>query len=135
MIELMNCRGMFSEYCINDFKKHIEDYHQGFMIVNDELYLPKYKVLSLELDYDEDTEVIVLDDYNEATSKDKLAQLFNDNDYITNNELIDLAEAICTCDIKGGLDLAVRLCHANYDKGYEDGLCDGLDHSWCRYSK
>ena len=122
MIELMNCKGMFSEYCINDFKKHIEDYHQGFMIVNDELYLPKHKVLSLELDYDEDTECIVLDDYNKATSKDKLAQLFDDYDYITNNELIDLAEAIWTCDIKGGLDLALRLCHVNYWQGYRDGF-------------
>lgn len=122
MIELMNCRGMFSEYCIDDFKKHIEDYHQGFMIVNDELYLPKYKVLLLDLDYDEDTEVLKLYDYNKATAKDKLSQLFDDYDYITNNELIDLAEAIWTCDIKGGLDLAVRLCHANYWQGYQDGF-------------
>lgn len=94
-IELMNCRGMFSDYGINDFKKHIDDYHQGFMIVNDELYLPRYKVLSLGLNYDEDTECIVLDNYNKATAKDKLAQLFNDNDYITN---------------------------ANYWQGYEDGF-------------
>lgn len=98
-IELMNCKGMFSDDCINDFKKHIDDYHQGFMIVNDELYLPKYKVLSLGLHYDKDTEVIVLDDYNKATAKDELAQLFNDNEYVTNDELIDLAEAVWTNDI------------------------------------
>lgn len=122
MIELMNCKGMFSEYCIDDFKKHIEDYHQGFMIVNDELYLPKYKVLLLDLDYDEDTEVLKLYDYNKATSKDQLAKLFDDYDYITNNELIDLAEAIWTNDIKGGLDLAVTLCHNNYWQGYRDGF-------------
>ena len=122
MIELMNCKGMFSEYCINDFKKHIEDYHQGFMIVNDELYLPRYKVVSLGLEYDEDTEVIVLDDYNKATAKDKLAQLFTDNDYITNAELIDFAEAVWTCDIEGAYALLLDLCHANYWEGYDDGF-------------
>lgn len=122
MIELMNCKGMFSEYCINDFKKHIEDYHQGFMIINDELYLPRYKVVSLGLDYDEDTECIVLDDYNKATAKDKLAQLFNDNDYITNNELIDLAEAVWTNDINKAWELVQDLCHDNYWQGYKDGF-------------
>lgn len=122
MIELMNCKGMFLEYCINDFKKHIEDYHQGFMIVNDELYLPKHKVLSLGLDYDEDTEVIKLYDYDKATAKDKLAQLFNDNDYITNNELIDLAEAVWTNDLCKAWDLLLDLCHENYWEGYNRGF-------------
>lgn len=122
MIELMNCKGMFSEYCINDFKKHIEDYHQGFMIVNDELYLPRYKVVSLGLDYDEDTECIVLDDYNKPTAKDKLAQLFDTYDYITNGELIDLVNAIWTNNLKEALDLTVKLCHNNYWQGYRDGF-------------
>lgn len=126
-IELMNCKGMFSEYCINDFKKHIDDYHQGFMIVNNELYLPTYKVMSLGIDYDEDTEVIVLDDYNQATAKDNLAQLFNDNDYITNEELIDLAEAVLTNDLYKAWDLVLELCHTNYWQGYNDGLIE--EHS------
>lgn len=121
-IELMNCKGMFSDDCIDNFKKDIDDYHQGFMIVNDELYLPKYKVISLGLDYDEDTEVIVLDDYNQATAKDKLAQLFNDNDYITNEELTDLAEAVWTNDLYKTLDLVLELCHANYWQGCKDGF-------------
>lgn len=122
MIELMNCKGMFSEYCINDFKKHIEDYHQGFMIVNDELYLPRYKVVSLGLDYAEDTECIVLDDYNKATAKDKLAQLFNDNELVSNAELIDFAEAVWACDIESSYALLLDLCHANYWQGYHDGF-------------
>lgn len=122
MIKLMNCKGMFSEYCINDFKKHIEDYHQGFMIVNDELYLPLYKVGLLDLDYDEGTEVIVLDDYNKATAKDQLAKLFNDYDYINNNDLIDLAEAVWTNNIKETLDIVVTLCHNNYWQGCRAGF-------------
>lgn len=124
-IELMNCNGMFSQDCINDFKKHIDDYHQGFMIVNDELYLPKYKVLSLGLDYDDDTEVIVLDDYNKATAKDKLACLFNDNDYVTNAELIDFGEAVWTNDIVSAYQLMLDVCHANYWRGYHDGFNRG----------
>lgn len=124
-IELMNCKGMFSDYCINDFKKHIDDYHQGFMIVNDELYLPKYKVLSLGLDYDEDTEVIVLDDYNKATAKDKVAQLFNDNDYVSNEELTDLAEAVWTNDIDCACQLMLDMCRAKYWQGYYDGFNRG----------
>lgn len=122
MIELMNCKGMFSEYCINDFKKHIDDYHQGFMIVNDELYLPRYTVVSLGLDYDEDTECILLDDYNKATAKDKLAQFFNDNELVSNAELIDFAEAVWTCDIERAYALLLDLCHANYWEGYDDGF-------------
>lgn len=121
-IELMNCKGMFSEYSIDDFKKHINDYHQGFMIVNDELYLPKYRVISLGLDYDDNTEVIVLDDYSKATAKDKLAQLFNDNDYITNAELTELVDAVWTNDIDSAYQLILDICHANYWQGYEDGF-------------
>ena len=121
MIKLMNCKGMFPSFCINDFKKHIEDYHQGFMIVNDELYLPLYKVISLDLDYDDDTEIIELDDYNKPTAKDKLARLFDNYDYINSNDLIDLAELVWTNDLKGSLDLLVTLCHDNYWQGYRDG--------------
>lgn len=124
-IELMNCNGMFSDGCINDFKKHIEDYHQGFMIVNDELYLPRYKVVSLGLDYDEDTEIIVLDDYNKATAKDKLAQLFNDNDYITNAELIDFAVPVWTNNIDSVYQLMLDVCDTNYWQGYRDGFDRG----------
>lgn len=124
-IELMNCKGMFSDYCINDFKKHIDDYHQGFMIVNDELYLPKYKVVSLGLDYDKDTEVIVLDDYNKPTAKDKVAKLFNDNDYISNAELGDLAEVVLCNDLCKARDLVLELCHTNYWQGYVDGFNRG----------
>lgn len=124
-IELMNCKGMFLEYCIDDFKKHIDDYHLGFMIVNDELYLPRYKVILLGLDYDEDTEVIVLDDYSKATAKDKLARLFNDNDYVTNAELIDLAEAVWTNDIDNAYQLMLELCYTSYWQGYHDGFNRG----------
>lgn len=122
MIELMNCKGMFSEDYVEAVKKHINDYHQGFMIVDDELYIPKYKVVSLGLAYDEDTEVIILDDYNKATAKDKLAQLFNDNDYITNTELIDLAELVRTNNLEHAIDYIINLGHANYWQGYEDGF-------------
>lgn len=118
----MNCKGMFSDYGIDDFKKHINDYHQGFMIVNDELYLPRYKVLSLGLDYDIDTECIILDDYNKATAKDKLAIMFNDNEYITNNETIDFVEAVWTNDIDRAYQLLLDVCHVNYYKGYNDGF-------------
>ena len=122
MIELMNCNGMFSQDCIEDFKKHIDEYHQGFMIVNDELYLPKYKVLSLGLKYDKDTEVIVLADYNKPTAKDKLAYLFNDNELVSNAELTDFAEAVWINDIESAYELLLDLCHANYWQGYHDGF-------------
>lgn len=113
-IELLNCKGMLSQDYIDDIKTHIADYHQGFMVVNNELYLPRYKVLSLELDYDEDTEVIVLDDYNKATAKDNLAQLFNGNEYASNEELIDSIHP-----------LVLDLCHTNYWQGYHDGFNRG----------
>lgn len=124
-IELMNCKGMFSDSAINDFKKHIDDYHQGFMIVNDELYLPRYKVVSLGLDYDEDTEVVVLNDYDRATAKDKLAKLFNDNECVSNEELTDLAKAVWSNDIDGAYQLMLDICRAKYWQGYHDGFNRG----------
>lgn len=124
-IELMNCNEMFSQDCIDDIKTHIADYHQGFMVVNNELYLPRYKVLSLGLGYDEDTEVIVLDDYNKATAKDNLAQLFNDNEYVSNEELTDLAEAVWTNDIDIAYQLMLDMCRAKYWQGYYDGFNRG----------
>lgn len=125
-IELMNCKGLFSQDCIDDIKTHIERYHQGFMIVNNELYLPRYKVISLGFAYGRDTECIVLDDYSEATAKDKLARLFNDNDYITIEELTDLAKAVWTNDIDSAYQLMLDVCHANYWQGYHDGFNRGV---------
>lgn len=122
MIELMNCKGMFSQGCIDEIKNDINGYHQGFMIVNDELYIPKYKVHSLGLEYDDDTECIVLDDYNKATAKDKLASMFNDNELVSNAELIDFADAVWTNDIESAYELLLDLCRANYWQGYHDGF-------------
>lgn len=121
-MELMNCKGMFSQDCIDEIKNDINGYHQGFTIVNDELYIPKYKVHSLGLKYDDDTECIVLDDYNKATAKDKLASMFNDNDLVSNAELIDFAEAVWTNDIDSAYQLMLKVCHDNYCRGFMVGF-------------
>ena len=92
------------------------------MIVNDELYLSRYKVVSIGLDYDDDTECIILDDYDKVTATDKLSELFNDNKYITNVKLIDLTEAVLTNDLDTVYTLVSKLCHANYWRGYDDGF-------------
>ena len=39
-----------------------------------------------------------------------------------NNDLIDLAEAVWTNNLKEALDLAVTLCHDKYWQGYNDGF-------------
>lgn len=121
-MKLINCNELFSQDFIDDVKEDIDNYHQGFMIVNDELYIPRYRADLLGLDYDEDTECIVLDDYNKATAKDKLAQLFGNIDYITNVELIDLGEAVWANDLDTTLKLVLELCHNNYWQGYRDGV-------------
>ena len=96
MIKLVNCKDLFSECLIDDVKKNIDTYHQGFVLIGDELYLPHSRVINLELEYDVDLDVnaIMLDDMSQVTATDKLS-----------------------CDFEAVLDL----CYEAYWQGYDDG--------------
>ena len=122
MIKLVNCKALFTQDFINDIKKNIHKYHQGFMIVNDELYLPVYTVTRLGLEYDNDIDTFTLADYSEATATDNVSCLFGNHDYINNNEVITLADNVLRVELNKVFELVLDLCHDNYWQGYKDGF-------------
>ena len=50
-IQVIDCNYLFSECLINEAKYDIKQFHQGFMLVNDKLYLPDhYETTIIDLD-------------------------------------------------------------------------------------
>ena len=95
MIALINCKDLFSDCLIDNIKEHMDNYHQGFVLVGDELYIPRYKVIQLGLDHDDDVEVITLCDWSQVTATDEVAKYFGD---------------------------VFDLCSDSYWQGYDDGF-------------
>lgn len=44
-IQVIDCNYLFVGSMVKEIKNNIISYHQGFMVVNDKLYLPLYQVL------------------------------------------------------------------------------------------
>ena len=63
-IQVIDCNYLFSECLINEVKHDIKQFHQGFMLADNTLYLPYYKVLraKYELPKQYETTIIDLDD-------------------------------------------------------------------------
>ena len=124
MIKVINCKHLFSKIGINEFKNNITDYHQGFMVIHGDLYIPYYRALRLDLDFDE-ADVEVLDNYSDVTACDIVAREFNatELDEIT---IMDLAEVLYDGDDSDRLsrlfDVVADLYMETYEKGLEDGL-------------
>ena len=95
MIKLVNCKDLFRECFIDDVKDHIDTYHQGFVLIGSELYIPLVRVNQLDLKYDKDVDTVMLEDLSQTTA--------------TDNTSYDLSTVL-------------DLCHDSYWQGYDDGF-------------
>ena len=122
MIRLINCKDLFSQDFINHVKECIEDYNQGFIIIDDELYLPQQVVVNLDLEYDNTTNSYLLDDMSKTTATDNVSCLFGNHEYITTNEIIDLADMTNNYEFTDIFLFVLDLCIDNYWRGYRNGI-------------
>lgn len=88
-IQVIDCNYLFIGSMVKEIKNNIISYHQGFMVVNDTLYLPLYQVLqrkySLPKQYE--TTIIDLDDVDRF---DCLATYFYKVNALDIDDVIDL---------------------------------------------
>ena len=119
MIKVINCKHVLSGCSIEEIKSDIKNYHQGFMIINDELYIPYHTALRLGLEFKEE-DVTVLDSYDNVTARDIVAHEFGRTD-VNELDIIDLAEAVYNHDLFQVVVIVADITEHAYNKGFDDG--------------
>lgn len=118
-IQVIDCSYLFIDSLIKEVKNNIINYHQGFMVVNDKLYLPLYQVLqrkySLPKQYD--TTIINLDDVDRF---DCLATYFYKVNALDIDDVIDLYNDWLDNEFENVLNTADEIAEAKWQQGYTD---------------
>lgn len=133
-IQVIDCNYLFTDCLIEEAKHDMSCYRQGFMVVDDKLYMPYYKVLknNYTLPNHYKTTVIDLDD---VTKYDSMSTYFNKVDALDIDDIIDLYDEcydVChnDCSFDKILDLVDEIAQAKYDLGYNDGYDVGNEDGY-----
>lgn len=119
-VKAINCKYLFTKDYIEEIKDSIKTYNQGFMVVNNNLYLPYYQVLSMHytLPIEHETDIIELDN---VTSTDRLSICFKQVDALDEQDVIDLWRAMqLDDDFSKLLAVVDEIAQARYETGYAD---------------
>lgn len=135
-IQVIDCSYLFIDCLIDEIKLAIKSYHQGFMIVDNKLYLPYYQVLQRKYSLPDNYETTSID-LRDVSSYDSLARYFYKVDALDIDDIIDLYNDWLDNEFEKVLNTADEIAQAKYDLGYEDG-CDecnnncskGLPDNW-----
>lgn len=119
-IKVIDCKYLFIDSLIKHVKNNIKDYHTGFMLVDDVLYMPYYMVLERHytLPKDYKTNTIELSD---VTEYDSLATHFFDVTSLDIEDVIDLYNKWLDNEFEDILNTADEIAQAKYDLGFNDG--------------
>ena len=120
LIRVINCKQLFTKNYVEEIKDRIKMYRQGFMIIDNELYLPLYQVLracyTLPDGYTSD--VIDIDN---VTNTDALAFYFKQTNALDVDDIIDLHHAMqLDDDFSKLLAVVDEIAQARYETGYAD---------------
>lgn len=113
----INCDIVFIESYIKKIKSDIHNYHQGFMIVNDVLYIPLYEVLKRGYKLPSNYETTTID-LSDVTDFDDMASYFYNVTCLSADDVIDLYD--CRYDFDELLNTMDELAEAQYQMGYND---------------
>ena len=133
-IQVIDCKYLFIDSMIEEIKNDIINYHQGFMVVNDKLYLPLYQVLQRKyiLPKPYETTIIDLDDIDRF---DCLATYFYKVNALDIDDVIDLYNDWLDDEFETVLNTADEIAEANYQQGftqgYNEGDEDGYNKCYC----
>lgn len=118
-IQVIDCSYLFIDSLIKEIKNNIINYHQGFMVVDDTLYLPYYQVLrrKYNLPNDHETTIIDLDD---VTKFDCLATYFYKVNALDIDDVIDLYNDWLDNEFEAVFNTADEIAEAKYNLGYND---------------
>lgn len=121
LIRVINCKQLFTKNCVEEIKDCIKIYRQGFMIVDNELYLPLYQVLRACYTLPDDYTSMVID-LDDVTNTDALAFYFKRTNVLDVDDIIDLHDAMnLNDDFSKLLDVVDEIAQARYEVGFADG--------------
>lgn len=120
LIRVINCKQLFTKSYVEEIKDSIKMYNQGFMIADNELYLPLYQVIraryALPNGYTSD--VIDIDN---VTNTDALAVYFKQTNALDVDDILDLHNAMqLDGDFSKLLEVVDEIAQARYETGYAD---------------
>ena len=118
-IKVIDCRYLFIDSLIAEVKSNIIDYHQGFLVLGDTLYLPLYQVLQRKYNLPDyyKTTIIDLDDVDKF---DCLATYFYKVNALDIDDVIDLYNDWLDHKFENVLNTADEIANARYEQGYTD---------------
>ena len=120
LIRVINCKQLFTKNYVEEIKDHIKRYHQGFMIADNELYLPLYQALRVCYTLPDDYTSDVIDIDN-VTNTDTLAFYFKQTNSLDVDDIIDLHQAMqLDDDFSKLLAVVDEIAQARYETGYAD---------------
>ena len=121
-IQAINCDYLFNKDLIEEIKSNIEDYHQGFMIVKDTLYMPIYVVFERNYKLPSKYKLNIIDS-SDVTDFDDMASYFYNVTTLSADEVIDLYNH--QCDFEELLNIVDDIAESNYQQGYTQGYDEG----------
>lgn len=133
-IQVIDCSYLFIDYLIDEIKLTIKSYHQGFMIVDNKLYLPYYQVLQRKYSLPDNYETTSID-LRDVSSYDSLARYFYKVDALDIDDVIDLYNDWLDNEFETVLNTADEIAEVNWQQGYTQGYDDGDEDGYnkCYY--
>lgn len=120
-IQVIDCNYLFVGSMIKEIKNNIIAYHQGFMVVNDKLYLPLYQVLQRKYNLPKQYETTIID-LDDVDRFDCLATYFYKVNALDIDDVIDLYNDWLDNEFETVLNTVDEIATAKYNLGFED--CD-----------
>lgn len=118
-INVIDCRYLFIDSLITEVKSNLINYHQGFMIVNDTLYLPLYQVLQRKYNLPDEYETTIID-LDDVDKFDCLVTYFYKVNALDVDDVIDLYNSWRDHEFENVLNTADEIANARYEQGYTD---------------
>lgn len=133
-IQVIDCNYLFVCSMVKEIKNNITAYHQGFMIVDNKLYLPYYQVLQRKYSLPDNYETTSID-LRDVSSYDSLARYFYKVDALDIDDVIDLYNDWLDNEFETVLNTADEIAEANWQQGYTQGYDDGDEDGYnkCYY--
>lgn len=116
-IQVIDCNYLFISFAIDVVKDHLTDFHMGFMVVNDKLYLPYYQVLKCKYNLPEHYKTTIID-LDNVTKFDCLATYFYKVNGLGIDDVIDLYDS--QSNFEELLNTVGSIAESRYDLGYSD---------------
>lgn len=123
-IQVIDCNYLFVGSMVKEIKNNIIAYHQGFMVVNDKLYLPLYQVLQREYNLPKQYETTIID-LDDVDRFDCLATYFYKVNALDIDDVIDLYNDWLDNEFENVLNTADEIAEAKWQQGYTDGYDTG----------